>query len=150
MAEQFWDIVLSNHTYVTGGNSQLEHFHEAGQLDSYRDNTNNETCNSYNMLKLSRELFKITTDIKYADFYERGFINEILSSINPDSGMTTYFKPMGTGYHKVFGTETESFWCCTGTGMENLTKLNDSIYFHDGSDLYVNLFVSSTLNWTKR
>ncbi len=150
VAEQFWSLVLDNHTYVTGGNSQLEHFHEPGQLDARRDNTNNETCNSYNMLKLTRELFKITTDVKYADFYERNFINEILSAINPETGMTTYFKPMGTGYHKVFGRETDTFWCCNGTGMENYTKLNDSIYFHDASDLYVNLFISSTLNWTDR
>ncbi len=150
VAEQFWEMVVGSHTYVTGGNSQLEHFHEPGQLDSRRDNTNNETCNSYNMLKLSRELFKITADVKYADFYERGFINEILSAINPETGMTTYFKPMGTGYHKVFGRETDTFWCCTGTGMENYTKLNDSIYFHDDADLYVNLFISSTLSWPER
>jgi DUF1680 family protein len=150
VAEQFWEIVLSNHTYVTGGNSELEHFHEPRQLDAYRDNTNAETCNSHNMLKLTRELFKITSDVNYADYFERAFINEILSSINPETGMTTYFKPMGTGYHKVFGTETDSFWCCTGTGMENFTKLNESIYFHDDSDLYVNLFISSTLNWTER
>ena len=70
-----------------------------------------------------------------------------MASINPETGMTTYFKPMGTGYFKVFGTETSSFWCCTGTGMENFTKLNDSIYFHTESDLYVNLYLSSVLNW---
>ena len=150
VAEQFWERVTTDHSYVTGGNSELEHFHQPGQLDSMRDNTNNETCNSYNMLKLTRELFKITTDVKYVDFYERSLVNEILSAINPETGMTAYFKPMGTGYHKVFGRETDTFWCCNGTGMENYTKLNDSIYFHDQSDLYVNLFISSTLQWTER
>lgn len=149
-AQQFWTMVVRDHTYVTGGNSENEHFREPGRLDQYRDDVNNETCNSYNMLKLTRELFKLTGDVSYADFYERAFINEIMASINPETGMTTYFKPMGTGYFKVFGTETNSFWCCTGTGMENFTKLNDSIYFHTDSDLYVNLYLSSVLNWENR
>lgn len=147
-ASRFWDTVVGSHTYVTGGNSENEHFHQPGQLDSYRDNINNETCNSYNMLKLSRELFKISRDVKYADFYERAFINEILAAIHPETGMTAYFKPMGTGYFKLFGRETDTFWCCNGTGMENYTKLNDSIYLHDDETLYVNLYVSSKLDWS--
>jgi DUF1680 family protein len=149
VAEEFWTLVVNNHTYVTGGNSQLEHFHEPGKLDQYRDNTNNETCNSYNMMKLTRELFKVTPDVKYADFYERAFINEILSAVHPETGMTTYFKPMGTGYFKAFGRE-ETFWCCNGTGMENYTKLSDGIYFHDANSLYVNMYVSSTLDWESK
>ncbi len=149
-AQQFWTIVLRDHTYVTGGNSQDEHFRAAGQLNAYRDNLNNETCNAYNMLKLTRDLFRVTGDVKYADYYERAYINEILASQNPDSGMTTYFKAMGTGYFKVFGTPFNNFWCCTGTGMENLSKLNDSLYFNNGTDLYVNMYISSTLNWNAR
>jgi len=149
-ADQFMALVLKNHTYVTGGNSEDEHFHEPGKLDAHRDNVNNETCNAYNMSKLTRDLFKVTGDIKYADFYERVHINEILSSMNPTTGMTTYFKPMGTGYFKAFGTPEGSFWCCTGTGMENFTKLGDSLYFHDATDLYVVGYVSSTLNWVDR
>ncbi|WP_437619845.1 beta-L-arabinofuranosidase domain-containing protein [Sorangium sp. So ce1151] len=149
-AEKFWTIVLRDHTYVTGGNSQLEHFHEPGKLDAQRDNVNNETCNSYNMLKLSRGLFKATGDVKYADYYEQTHINEIMSAVNPTNGMTTYFKPMGTGYFKLFGKPEDTFWCCNGTGMENYTKLNDSVYFHDDTDLYVNMFLSSTLTWSAR
>ncbi len=149
-AQQFWTMVVGEHTYITGGNSENERFREPGRLDQYRDEVNNETCNTYNMLKLTRELFKLTGDVQYADFYERAFVNEILASINPETGMTTYFKPMGPGYFKVFGTETNSFWCCTGTGMENFTKLNDSIYFHTESDLYVSLYLSSLLNWEDR
>ena len=91
-ADQFLSIVLKSHTYVTGGNSEDEHFHTPGQLDRYRDNVNNETCNAYNMSKLGRDLFLVTGDVKYADYYERVHINEILSSMNPDTGMTTYFK----------------------------------------------------------
>jgi DUF1680 family protein len=149
-ASGFFDLVVKNHTYVTGGNSQDEHFHAPGKLDQYRDNVNNETCNAYNMTKLTRDLFKVTGDVRYADFYERIHINEILASMNPETGMTTYFKPMGTGYFKAFGTPTNSFWCCTGTGMENFTRLGDSVYFHDDKDLWVTWYVSSTLDWKDR
>jgi uncharacterized protein len=115
-ADQFLTIVLNNHTYVTGGNSQDEHFRAPGKLDSTRDNLNNESCNAYNMAKLGRELFKVTGDVKYADYYERVHINEVLSAMNPSTGMTTYFKPMGTGYFKAYGTADSTFWCCNGTG----------------------------------
>jgi uncharacterized protein len=149
-ASGFFGIVLKNHSYVTGGNSQDEHFHTPGALDQYRDNVNNETCNAYNMSKLARDLFRVTGEIKYADFYERIHINEILSSINPDTGMTTYFKAMGTGYFKVFGGATDRFWCCTGTGMENFTRLGDSVYFHNDKDLWVAFYVGSKLDWKDR
>lgn len=149
-ARAFWEMVVKDHTYVTGGNSQAEHFRKPGALNANRDNLNNETCNAYNMLLLTRELFKLSGEVGYADFYERAFFNEILASMNPETGMTTYFKPMGTGYFKVFGTPTESFWCCTGTGMESFTKLNDSIYFHTEDELYINLYLSSTLHWPEK
>jgi DUF1680 family protein len=149
-ADKFLEIVLKNHTYVTGGNSEAEFFHEPGKLDARRDALNNETCNSYNMSKLTQYLFESTGDIKYADYYERVHINEILASINPETAMTTYFKAMGTGFFKVFSSETNHFWCCTGTGMENFTRLNDSVYFHDAKDLWLTYYVSSTLNWKER
>ncbi len=149
-ATGFYNVVLNDHTYITGGNSEDEHFHTPKALNQYRDNLNDETCNAYNMTKLTRDLFMVTGDVKYADFYERVHINEILASMNPDTGMTTYFKPMGTGYFKAFGTTTNSFWCCTGTGMENFTRLDDSVYFHDAKNLWVTYYVSSTLNWSER
>jgi hypothetical protein len=149
-ASGFFGVVLKDHTYVTGGNSEDEHFHASGKLDQYRDNLNNETCNAYNMSKLTHDLFKVTGDVKYADFYEKIHINEILSSMNPDTGMTTYFKPMGTGYFKAYGTTDSTFWCCNGTGMENFTRLGDSVYFHDDKDLWVTFYVSSTLSWKDR
>ncbi len=149
-AQQFFTIVLRDHTYVTGGNSENELFRDAGKLYATATNVNNETCNTYNMLKLSRELFKVTGDVKYADYYEKTYINAIMSSQNPETGMTMYFQPMATGYFKVFGSETNHFWCCTGTGMENFTKLNDSLYFHNSTDLYVNMYLSSTLNWSEK
>lgn len=150
VAKNFWDIVISNHTYITGGNSEWEHFGESKILDKERTNCNCETCNTYNMLKLTRDLFKITGDTKYADYYENTFINAILSSQNPQTGMTTYFQPMATGYFKVYSTPYDHFWCCTGSGMENFSKLGDSIYFYNSESLYVNRFVSSKVSWQEK
>lgn len=146
-AISFWNMVVEHHSYITGGNSEWEHFGEPYILDQERTNCNCETCNTYNMLKLSRNLFAITLDKKYADFYENTFINAILSSQNPETGMTMYFQPMATGFFKVYSTPFDSFWCCTGTGMENFTKLGDSFYFQgeDGS-IYVNAYFSSELH----
>ena len=149
-AELFWDMVTTHHTYITGGNSEWEHFGKDDILDGERTNCNCETCNSYNMLKLSRELFKITHDSKYMDFYENTYYNSILSSQNPETGMTTYFQPMATGYFKVYSTRWDKFWCCTGSGMESFTKLGDTIYMHDDDSLYVNFYQSSILNWEEK
>lgn len=142
----FWNLVVTQHTYITGGNSQWEHFRADRMLDKERTNCNCETCNAYNMLKLTKLLFEITGDGKYADWYENTFINSILSSQNPETGMTTYFQPMQTGYFKVFGEETDKFWCCIGTGMENFSKLGESFYFHKGGDVIVNQYFSSKLD----
>ncbi len=146
-AKAFWDMVVERHTYVTGANSEWEHFGKDYILDAERTNCNNETCNVYNMLKLSRMLYEVTGDAKYMDYYENAFINSILSSQNPESGMTTYFQPMATGYFKVYSTAENSFWCCTGSGMENFTKINDSIYFHKDDTLYVNMYFTSEVKW---
>lgn len=149
-AEAFWDMVVTHHTYITGGNSEWEHFGMDDVLDKKRTNCNCETCNSYNMLKLSRELFRITGDSKYMDFYENTYYNSILSSQNPETGMTTYFQPMATGYFKVYSSGFDHFWCCTGSGMESFTKLGDTIYMHSDDTLYVNMYQSSVLNWADK
>ncbi len=149
-AEAFWNMVTTHHTYITGGNSEWEHFGKDDILDAERTNCNCETCNSYNMLKLSRELFKITGDSKYMDFYEGTYYNSILSSQNPETGMTTYFQPMATGYFKVYSSPYDHFWCCTGSGMESFTKLGDTIYMKNDNILYVNLYQSSKLNWSEQ
>lgn len=145
-AETFWQMVIDHHTYHTGANSEWEHFGEDDVLNRERTNCNAETCNVYNMLKLSKNLFMITGDKKYADYYENAFLNHILASQNPETGMTTYFQAMATGYFRTFSTPTDSFWCCTGSGMENMTKLNDGVYFNRGGDIYVNMYLSSELN----
>lgn len=145
-AASFFDIVVENHTYITGGNSEGEHFGAPGTLGRKRTRCNCETCNSYNMLKLAEGLYSVTGEKKYIDFYERTFLNAILGSQNPETGMTTYFQPMAAGYFKTYSTPLESFWCCTGTGMESFTKLGSSLY-HAGEDrLYVNLYLSSVLH----
>lgn len=149
-AINFWDMVVDNHSYITGGNSEWEHFGTPNILDKERTNCNCETCNSYNMLKLSKLLFEITGHKKYADFYERTQINAILASQNPTTGMTTYFQPMATGYFKVYSSAFDKFWCCTGTGMESFTKLNDGIYFYKQDTIYVNRYISSNLDWTDK
>ena len=149
-AKAFWQMVVERHTYATGGNSEWEHFGMDHVLDAERTSCNNETCNVYNMLKLSKWLYEATGDTRYMDYYENALYNTILSSQNPETGMTTYFQPMASGYFKVFGTPYESFWCCTGSGMENFTKLNAAIYAHTEEAVLVNLYMSSTLRWEKR
>ncbi len=142
-AEEFWDYVIEHHTYVTGGNSDNEHFVSMDKLDAHRTNINCETCNTYNMLKLSRMLFSVTKDKKYLDYYENTYYNAIWSSQNPETGMTMYFQPMATGYFKVYSTPENNFWCCTGSGMESMSKLNDSIYYPAGNATYVSLYLKS-------
>lgn len=153
-AENFWQIVVSDHTYANGANSQSEHFHGAdelyqwatnGQTSGYGENSTAEGCNEYNMLKLTRALFQVTKDVKYPDYYESTLINTILASQNPETGMVTYFQPQTAGYAKVFGKELDEFWCDHGTGIESFTKLGDSIYFRDETSVYVNQFRSSVL-----
>ena len=144
-AKVFWDNVLEHHTYHTGGNSEWEHFRDDDSLDRNRTNCNCETCNVYNMLKLTRELFKITGEKKYADYLENAFINHILASQDPETGMTTYFQSMATGYFKVFSSRWNDFWCCTGSGMENFTKLGDSVFFRSPDGLWVTKYLSCDL-----
>ena len=152
-AKAFWKIVVENHTYITGGNSECEHFGADNILDRERSNTNCETCNTHNMLKLSRMLFMVTGEKQYADYYENTFINAILASVNAQTGMTLYFQPMATGCFKTYcnpDIDKNYFWCCTGTGLENFTKLGDSIYFHNDKTLVVNQFISSLIEWKEK
>lgn len=144
-AEKFFDMVNERHTYITGDNSEWEHFGADNILDAERTNCNCETCNAYNMLKLAKALYMVTGNSKYTDFYENTFYNTILSSQNPDTGMTTYFQPMATGYFKVYTTDTNSFWCCTGSGMENFTKLGGALYYSNADMVVVSGYFSSVL-----
>ena len=144
-AARFWELVTEHHTYITGGNSEWEHFGEDRILDKERTNCNCETCNVYNMQKMTKKLFEITGDVRYADWFENAYINSILSSQNPETGMTTYFQPMASGYYKVYGERFNKFWCCVGTGMENFSKLQEGVYFTKDNTLVVNQYVASSV-----
>ena len=109
-----------------------------------------ETCNTYNMLKLTRHLFCWAPNVEYADYYERALYNHILASQNPVTGMMCYYVPLRSGSKRDYNTPTDSFWCCTGTGVENHAKHTDSIYFHDDQNLFVNLFIASQLEWREK
>ena len=143
----FWNVVVSNRSYVIGGNSDGEAFTATNRMSQMGPKTT-ETCNTYNMLKLTRHLFCWSPQVNYADYYERALYNHILASQNPDTGMMCYYVPLRSGSEKTYNTPNDDFWCCTGTGVENHAKYGDSIYFRSGKDtLYVSLFVASELHW---
>lgn len=152
-AEKFWDRVVKDYAYITGGVSVMEHFREEAVLDGTRTKANCESCCAHNMLKLSRELYKITGEKKYSDYYETTLKNSIMASVKTEEGAAAYFIPMSTGYYKTFGDPDPAnnmFWCCTGSGMENFTKLSDSIYFHKDDMLIVNQYVASKVTWNDK
>lgn len=147
----FWQTVVSRRTFATGGNGDYEHFFPPADFLKHLGSAKTmETCCTYNMLKLTRSLFEQDPAATHADYYERALYNSILASQDPDSGMMTYFQPVRPGYLKLYCTPTDSFWCCTGSGMENHAKYGDSIYFHEADTLYVNLFIPSTLAWREK
>ncbi|MFJ2033515.1 beta-L-arabinofuranosidase domain-containing protein [Streptosporangium sp. NPDC087985] len=153
IATAFWDIVTRHHSYAIGGNSNGEYFKAPDRIASELSDNTCECCNSYNMLKLTRQLF--FTDPSRADrmdFYERALYNHILASQDPNSthGFQCYYVPMRAGGIKTYSNDYNSFVCCHGTGMESNTKYGDSIYFYSGDTLYVNLFIASVLTWTAR
>jgi DUF1680 family protein len=151
VAEFFWSEVAQKRSYCTGGTSNHEFWRTPpGKLADELSNTTQECCCTYNMLKLTRQLFTWTADAKYADFYERGLFNGILGTMNPQTGLTMYYVPLEAGYWKTFGSRLDSFWCCTGTGSESFSKLADSIYFHDAGGLWVNQFIASELSWPQK
>lgn len=151
IAKFFWQTIIENHSYATGGNSNYEYLGEPHKLnDKLTDNTT-ETCNTYNMLKLTRHLFALDPDASLMDYYEKALYNHILSSQNHSNGMMCYFVPLRMGGRKEFSDPFNTFTCCVGSGMENHVKYNESIYFRgsDGS-LYVNLFIPSVLQWKEK
>jgi DUF1680 family protein len=143
----FWNTVVKERSYVIGGHSDGESFSPKERLSQALGPNTTETCNTYNMLKLTRHLFCWDPRAEYADFYERALYNHILASQNPETGMMCYYVPLRSGSRRNYNTPNDSFWCCTGTGVENHAKYGDSIYFHTDNELYVNLFIASELNW---
>lgn len=149
-ADFFWNTVVKHRTVSIGGNSVREHFHPANDFSSMVESREGpETCNSYNMLKLTKHLFLSNPSNTYMDYYERTLFNHILSSQHPNGGFV-YFTPMRPNHYRVYSQPQEGFWCCVGSGMENHGKYGELIYAHKGNDLYVNLFIHSTLEWKEK
>jgi len=150
IATFFWQTVIDHHTYANGGNSDNEHFFTPDKLSEHLSSCTTETCNTYNMLKLTRHLFTWTADVKYADYYEQALYNHILAAQDPETGMTSYFMPLKPGLFKVFSSADNSFWCCVGTAFESNAKFGEAIYYHDDKGIFVNLFIPSELNWKEK
>jgi len=147
IAEYFWREITSQRAYATGGTSNDEHWRtEPGKLASELGTAAEECCCGYNMLKLTRHMFSWNADAAAMDYYERTLFNSRLGTQDP-AGLKMYYVSLAPGYWRTFGTTYDSFWCCTGTGAEEFSKFNDSIYFHDNEGVYVNLFIASELNW---
>lgn len=147
----FWETVVDHRTVSIGGNSVSEHFNPSGDFSSMIESKEGpETCNTYNMLKLSKELFLNDRSGKYMDFYERALYNHILSSQHPDKGGFVYFTSMRPNHYRVYSESQQGFWCCVGSGLENHGKYGEMIYAHDDQDLFVNLFIPSTLSWKEK
>ncbi|PTN08691.1 glycoside hydrolase family 127 protein [Mangrovibacterium marinum] len=150
-ARYFWENVVDKRSVSIGGNSVREHFHPVDDFSSMIESEQGpETCNTYNMLKLTKHLFLSDPQVKYMDYYERAMYNHILSTEEPDHGGFVYFTPMRPGHYRVYSQPQTSFWCCVGSGLENHTKYGELIYAHSGEDVYVNLFIPSSLDWQEK
>lgn len=150
-ADFFWTNVTQKRSAIIGGNSVSEHFNPINDFSGMIKSIEGpETCNTYNMLKLSKELYATNPKSSYVDYYERALYNHILSTQNPDKGGFVYFTPMRPGHYRVYSQPETSFWCCVGSGMENHAKYGEMMYAYSDDDLYVNLFIPSILKWSEK
>ena len=149
IAEYFWHQVTTQHAYCTGGTSNGEHWQDPGKLAGELGPDDEECCCSYNMMKLTRHLHGWSGDPQFFDYYERVLFNARLGTQDSE-GRLMYFLSLAPGLWKTFGTLDDSFWCCTGTGIEEYAKTTNSIYWHDGRGLTVNLFIASEATWKDR
>ena len=151
IAEYFWNEVVSERSYCTGGTSNGESWNtDPGKLSTELGPSTTECCCAYNMMKLTRHLFGWSPDARLMDYYERTVFNHRLGTINPEDGTMMYYLPLAPGYWKTFGKPFDSLWCCTGTGSEEYAKLTDTIYFHGEDSLFVNLYIDSQLEWPEK
>ncbi|MFV0310807.1 MAG: beta-L-arabinofuranosidase domain-containing protein [Dysgonomonas sp.] len=147
----FWETVVEHRSVCIGGNSVGEHFNPTNDFSRVIKSIEGpETCNTYNMLRLSKMLYQTSQDEKYMDYYERALYNHILSTQNPEQGGFVYFTQMRPGHYRVYSQPQTSFWCCVGSGIENHAKYGEMIYAHTDNELYVNLFIPSRLNWKEK
>lgn len=150
IAENFWNIITTQHAYCTGGTSgDGEFWHDPGKISQQLTPIAQECCCSYNMMKLARHLYGLAADPTKIDYYERLLYNVRLGTQDPD-GMVMYFVSIATGEYRTFSTPFDSFLCCGGTGIEEFSKTQDTIYFRDPHSLYVNLFIASEVDWPEK
>jgi DUF1680 family protein len=150
-ADFFWQTVVKNRSVSIGGNSVKEHFNNTNDFSALMHHKDGpETCNSYNMLKLTEHLFQEHPQGNYVDYYERTTYNHILASQHPEHGGLVYLTPLRAQHYRVYSKAELAFWCCVGSGIENHAKYGEMIYAHQQDDLYVNLFIASTLNWKEK
>ena len=145
----FWERVVDHHSYVTGGHGNHEYFGRPDELRNRLSDETTETCNVYNMLKLSRHLLLWEPRAEVADYYERALFNHILSSQHPENGPVVYNLSLEMGGHKDF-QDPEWFTCCIGSGMENHSKYGANIYYHSVDELYVSQYIASVLEWKEK
>ena len=150
-ATYFWDTVVNRRTVAFGGNSVREHFHSPDDFEPMIRNIEGpETCNTYNMLRLTHLLYQFAPEFKYINYYERALYNHILSSQDPATGGLVYFTPVRPQHYRVYSQVHESMWCCVGSGIENHFKYGEFIYAFGGDDLIVNLFIPSRVAWPEK
>jgi Uncharacterized protein conserved in bacteria len=153
VSQFFWETVATSRSYATGGSANTESWltnanHVA--LEMKASSHHQECCCAYNMMKLTRHLYAWSANPRFIDYYERNLFNHRLGTIQPGSGVTTYFLSVSPGAWKTLCTEDKTFWCCTGTALEDFSKLQDTIYYHDDDGVYVNLFAASALHWKEK
>ncbi|HSQ24952.1 MAG TPA: beta-L-arabinofuranosidase domain-containing protein, partial [Pyrinomonadaceae bacterium] len=146
-AEFFWDAVALHHSYATGGHGRDEYFGPPDKLGDRVDGRTDESCNVYNMLKMTRRLFAIHPEIKYAEFEERALFNHVLGSIDPEDGRTCYMVPVGRAAQHEYHDMMRGFTCCVGSGMESHGLHGDGMYYESGDKLWVNFYAPSTAKW---
>lgn len=146
-ASYFWDQVVDHHSFATGGHGKDEYFGPPDELAQRLDGRTDESCNVYNMLKMTRSLFALRPDIKYAEFHERALFNHVLGSMDPTSGQTCYMVPIGRGVQREYQDMFENFTCCVGSGMESHGLHADGVYYESKDKLWVNLYAPSTVEW---
>lgn len=151
IADYFWNEVTSERSFCTGGTSNFELWRsDPGVLSTQLSSETAEDCCAYNMMKLTRHLFGWSPQAQYMDYYERVLFNHRMGTIDPATGTTVYYLPLGNGYSKIYAKPFDSFWCCNGTGAEEFAKLTDTIYFHDNNSLFVNLYIASEVDWSEK
>lgn len=150
-AKFFWETVALRRSVAFGGNSVREHFHPADDFSPMLASREGpETCNSYNMLRLTALLHRLAPDPRYPEFHERVLFNHILSSQHPEHGGLVYFTPIRPRHYRVYSQPEQCFWCCVGTGLESHGRHGAFAYAHGGDALAVNLYIASSLHWRER